>query len=120
MWEKVGIVRDARGLSEAASELEALETELDRHGLPDHNRAFNLSWHDWMNLKSLVSVSRAIAAAAAARRDSRGAHYRSDFPETGPLEHSSYTSIRADLQVSMKPVAFTRVRPGQTLLRHVA
>jgi fumarate reductase flavoprotein subunit len=73
-----------------------------------------------MNLKSLVAVSRAIAAAALARRDSRGAHFRSDFPDTGSLEHSAYTSIRADLAVSMKPVAFTRVRPGHSLLRNVA
>jgi fumarate reductase flavoprotein subunit len=120
MWEKVGIIRDAKGLAEAGGELAALETELDRIGLPDHNRAFNLSWHDWMNLKSLVSVSRAITAAALARRDSRGAHCRSDFPESGPLEHSTFTSIGADLKVAMKPVAFARVRPGQTLLRNVA
>jgi fumarate reductase flavoprotein subunit len=120
MWEKVGIIRDAKGLAEAGGELAALETELDRIGLPDHNRAFNLSWHDWMNLKSLVSVSRAIGAAALARRDSRGAHFRSDFPESGPLEHATFTSIGADLKVAMKPVAFTRVRPGQTLLRNVA
>jgi fumarate reductase flavoprotein subunit len=120
MWEKVGIIRDAGGLEQAARELVALETELDAHGLGDHNRAFNLTWHDWMNLKSLVSVSRAITAAAAARQDSRGAHFRSDHPESGPLEHSAFTSIRADLKVTMKPVAFTRVRPGQTLLRNVA
>jgi succinate dehydrogenase flavoprotein subunit len=120
MWEKVGIIRDARGLSEAAAELAALETQLDAQGLADHNRAFNLSWHDWMNLKSLVGASRAIAAAAAARRDSRGAHYLSDHPDTGPLEHSTFTSIGADLQVSMKPVVFSRIRPGQTLLEHVA
>jgi fumarate reductase flavoprotein subunit len=120
MWKRVGILRDAKGLSQAATELAALETELDAHGLADHNRAFNLTWHDWMNLKSLVAVSRAIAAAAAARRDSRGAHFRCDFPDAGPLEQSSYTSIRADLEVSMKPVVFTRVRPGHTLLRNVA
>jgi fumarate reductase flavoprotein subunit len=120
MWEKVGIIRDAKGLSEAAGELKALETQLDAQCLADHNRAFNLTWQDWMNLKSLVAVSRAIAAAALARRDSRGAHCRSDHPDTGPLEHSAFTSIGADLQVSMKPVAFTRVRPGQTLLKHVA
>jgi fumarate reductase flavoprotein subunit len=120
MWEKVGIIRDAGGLQEAQRELAALETALDTHGLADHNRAFNLSWHDWMNLKSLVAVSRTITAASLARRDSRGAHYRSDFPDTGPLEHSAFTSIGADLRVSMKPVAFTRVRPGQSLLRHVA
>jgi fumarate reductase flavoprotein subunit len=120
MWEKVGIIRDANGLSGAATELKTLETELDRHGIGDHNRAFNLTWHDWMNLKSLVAVSRAIAAAALARRDSRGAHFRSDYPDTGPLEASAYTSLRADLNVSMKPVAFTRVRPGDSLLRNVA
>jgi fumarate reductase flavoprotein subunit len=120
MWEKVGIIRDARGLAQAQAELAALETALQAHRLPDDNRAFNLSWHDWMNLKSLVAVSRAIAAAAAARRDSRGAHYRSDFPESGALETSQFTSLRADLEVTMKPVVFARVRPGQTLLRHVA
>src|SRR5437016_4404036 len=54
--------------------------------------------------------------AAIERQDSRGAHFRSDFPETGPLEESAYTSIRFD-DVAMKPVKFTRVRPGQTLLR---
>src|SRR5687767_13853952 len=48
MWEKVGIVRDAKGLAAAAGELVALETELDGQGLADHNRAFNLTWHDWM------------------------------------------------------------------------
>jgi fumarate reductase flavoprotein subunit len=120
MWEKVGIIRDAKGLEEAGSELGALETALDAHGLADHNRAFNLTWHDWMNLKSLVAVSRAITAAAVARHDSRGAHFRSDFPDSGPLEHSAFTSIGAGLTVAMKPVAFTRVRPGHTLLRNVA
>jgi fumarate reductase flavoprotein subunit len=120
MWEKVGIVRDAEGLGIAKRELFTLEKELDGHGLADHNRAFNLSWHDWMNLKNLVTVSRAITAGALARRDSRGAHFRSDYPDNSPLEHSAFTSLRADLDVSMKPVAFTRVRPGQSLLDKVA
>jgi fumarate reductase flavoprotein subunit len=123
MWEKVGIIRDSRGLEEARGTLAALETALDGYGLPDHNRAFNLGWHDWMNLKSLVTVSRAIAAAAAARRDSRGAHFRSDFPESGPLETSAFTSIRLEqkaFQIQMKAVVFTRVQPGQTLLKNVA
>ena len=123
MWEKVGIIRDGPGLEDARRELTGLETELDANGLGDHNRAFNLSWHDWMNLKSLVSVSRAVTAAAIARTDSRGAHFRSEHPESGALETSAFSSISSRdgaLQVDMKPVAFTRVRPGQTLLKHVA
>ena len=119
MWEKVGIIRDAAGLLEAQTDLNALDRALDGHSLPSAERAFNLTWHDWLNLKSLVAVSRAIDAAAIARCDSRGAHFRSDFPASGPLEQSAYTSIRNGV-VSMKPVAFTRVLPGETLLRHVA
>ena len=123
MWERVGIIRDAAGLAQAAAELSGLETELDAFGLADDNRAFNLSWHDWMNLKSLATVSRAIAAAAALRRDSRGAHFRSDHPHSGPPESAAFTSLRLQeraFRVESKPVAFTRVRPGQTLLQHVA
>jgi fumarate reductase flavoprotein subunit len=119
MWQKVGIVRDGTSLKDAQVELEALDAELDSYSLAHTERAFNLTWHDWLNLKSLVAVSRAIAAAAAARRDSRGAHFRSDFPECGALEQSTFTSIK-NMAVSMKPIAFTRVAPGQTLLRNVA
>jgi fumarate reductase flavoprotein subunit len=115
MWEKVGIIRDAAGLQQAQAELHALDGELDSYSLPLGERAFNLTWHDWLNLKSLVAVSRAIAAAALAREDSRGAHFRTDFPQTSALETSAYTSIQ-DGTVTMKPVRFTRVAPGQTLL----
>jgi fumarate reductase flavoprotein subunit len=119
MWERVGIIRDAAGLRQAQAELQGLERELDSYSLPLVERAFNLTWHDWLNLKSLLAVSRAIALAALAREDSRGAHFRADHPECGPLEQSAFTSI-TNMKVSMKPVSFTRVAPGQTLLRDVA
>ena len=120
MWERVGIIRDERGLTRALGELDALDRELETTGIGSPARAFNLSWHDWLNLKSLIAVSRSIAQSALARQDSRGAHYREDFPQTSALETSAYTSIRADGEVTMKPVAFTRVRPGQSLLKHAA
>jgi fumarate reductase flavoprotein subunit len=123
MWEKAGIIRDAAGLDSAASELRQIDEELDSHALADSSRTFNLSWHDWMNLKNLVATSRVIAHAALARKDSRGAHFREDFPESGPLETSAFTSARLAgeaLEISMKPVAFTRVKPGESLLREAA
>ena len=123
MWDKVGIIRDARGLESASRELAAIQEELEDHALAAGERAFNLSWHDWINLRNLVEVSRVIALAAAARKDSRGAHFRSDYPESGALESSTYTSARMEAslpKISMKPVAFTRVRPGQSLLKDVA
>ena len=124
MWDKVGIIRDAAPLAEAISALKGIDDELDAYSLSDHQRGFNLSWHDWMNLKSLVQVSRVITQAAIAREDSRGAHFRTDFPTAGPLESSAYTSVTMDpageLSIAMKPVVFTRVRPGQTLLKDAA
>ena len=120
MWERVGIIRDAAGLMRALGELDALDAELDKTGIGTQSRAFNLSWHDWLNLKSLISVSRVITQSALAREDSRGAHYRDDFPNTSSLDTSAFTSIKADGRVTMKPVTFTRVRPGQSLLKHAA
>jgi len=119
MWEKVGVIRDRAGLESALSELHAIAGELEATGIPDANRAFNLSWHDWLNLRSLTEVGRVIAEAALAREDSRGAHFREDFPAAGALERSAYTSARLEggrVAIGMKPVAFTRVRPGETLL----
>jgi fumarate reductase flavoprotein subunit len=118
MWEHVGIIRDGAGLQRALAELDSLEVQLESAPVT-RERAFNLTWHDWLNLKSLVAVSRAITLCALARRDSRGAHFRSDFPECGALENSAFTSI-LNGSVSMKPVRFTRVAPGHTLLRNVA
>jgi len=123
MWDRVGIIRDAAGLASAERALAAIDDALDEIALPDSRRAFNLSWHDWMNLKNLTQVSRVIAAAARAREDSRGAHFREDFPEPGALERSAYTSARlleGAVEIGSKPVTFTRVRPGDTLLKDAA
>jgi fumarate reductase flavoprotein subunit len=120
MWNDAGIARDAAGLARAADGLDRLQDELERTGVPDGNRAFNLSWHDWMNLDNLLQTSRAVVRAAQAREDSRGAHFREDFPEAGSLERSAFTRIRAregDLALEFVPVAFTRVRPGESLLQ---
>jgi fumarate reductase flavoprotein subunit len=116
MWEDAGIVRDAAGLSRARRALEALAVELGRYSLPERarDRAFNLAWHGWLDLMSLVTVSRAIVCAALGREDSRGAHYRSDFPAGGGLAASTYTRVRAgddELTCDAVPVRFTRVRP---------
>jgi fumarate reductase flavoprotein subunit len=123
MWDDVGIVRDAPSLKRADGELDELEAQLDATGVEASNLAFNLSWHDWLNLKSLILVSKSIRAAAIAREDSRGAHYRSDFPEASDLASSRYTCVtwkEGRFDIATRPVEFTRVRPGETLLKETA
>jgi len=121
MWDDAGIVRDATSLSRADATLTELAAELATYSLPRaaRDRAFNLTWHDWLNLDSLVSVSRAIVAAAVARANSRGAHYRSDFPDPGELATSTYVQVRLHdgaFACTAVPVRFERVRPGESLL----
>jgi fumarate reductase flavoprotein subunit len=119
MWNDVGVIRTRIGMERALSELDGLESDLLQCGIAGSHRAFNLTWHDWLNLRSLVEVSRAITRAALRRENSRGAHYREDSPGHGDLAASRYTVIierNADLEVSEEPVAFTIVKPGQSLL----
>jgi fumarate reductase flavoprotein subunit len=120
MWNDVGILRDARGLARGKTALDALAREIADCGVADSNRRYNLTWMDRLNLENLTLVSRAIAAAADYRRDSRGAHFREDFPQASDLAGSRYTSVSLagdQPVVSTQPVVFTRVQPGQTLLR---
>jgi len=119
MWQDVGILRTAEGLQRALTKLADLDRELSRIGVADGDRAFNLSWHDWLNLKSLIATSRVIATSALAREDSRGAHFREDHPQTGELAGSSYIVVTQhgdELAIRREPVRFTRVAPGQTIL----
>jgi fumarate reductase flavoprotein subunit len=120
MWDDAGILRDAGSLRRAALGVSDLAKEIAEAGVEGDSRCFNLTWMDRLNLENLVLTSRAIIAAAMAREDSRGAHFREDFPETSALETSTYTVARLkddDIDVTAEPVIFTRLTPGRSLLQ---
>jgi len=119
MWDEVGILRTDAGLRRGLAGLDALEEELGATGLADGDRAFNLTWHDWLNLESQIAISRVIATAALAREDSRGAHFREDFAQTGDLDGTTYTRVTAEgdrVALDMVPVDFSIVKPGESLI----
>jgi fumarate reductase flavoprotein subunit len=123
MWDDVGILRTADGLARARHELNNLATLIGSMGVADPEKRYNLTWMDRLNLENLVLVSRSICAAALARNDSRGAHFREDYPQTSDLASSCYTVARMggeSFQVTTEPVDFTRVKPGQSLLSQAA
>jgi fumarate reductase flavoprotein subunit len=123
MWDDVGVVRNERQLASALGGLAALRSELMETGLGEQRLEFNLTWHDWLNLQSLLHTSKAITLAALKRQNSRGAHYREDFPEAGDLHSSTFTVVRQsgdELSITDEPVEFTIVEPGQSLLHDAA
>jgi L-aspartate oxidase len=74
MWSKVGIVRDEEGLKNALSALDDIASR------PLNTRSWNF-----------VTLARLVAEAALARRESRGAHYRSDYPERDDANFAHHT-----------------------------
>jgi fumarate reductase flavoprotein subunit len=119
MWEDVGVMRTATGMERGLTRVAEISDALMGVGVAGDNLAFNLTWHDWLNLRSLCDVSEAITLAGLARENSRGAHYREDFLDEGDLDASYYTVITqkgSDLTVRRDPVQFTIIRPGETIL----
>ena len=79
MQSLVGIFRDQEDLRKALDGIEQLKPRLDRVRI-DGSRMFNPGWHLTRDLRSMLVISEAVARSALARRESRGAHSRIDFP----------------------------------------
>ncbi len=119
MWDEVGVMRTEAGLKRGLTRISEISDALGDIGVAADNLAFNLTWHDWLNLRSLCDISEVITKAALARDNSRGAHYREDRPEPGAMEDSYFTVARqvdGAVEVGREDVQFTIVRPGETVL----
>jgi succinate dehydrogenase/fumarate reductase flavoprotein subunit len=113
MWDKAGLVREAAGLGAALSEVERIAAGLESVGVPG-GPALNLAWQDWLNLRNQATAARLIITSALERQESRGAHYRRDFPEaaTGAPYFVRVRRAGDTVGVSREPVTFTRARPA--------
>ena len=119
MWDDVGISRTKESLLRARKRLQELASQLKQMGVGNIQREYSNTWQDWMNLQNLILVSQAVTEAALSRENSRGAHYRDDFPEPGSLEESYYTAVNLNqdgISIQNQPVQFTMIKPGQTIL----
>jgi succinate dehydrogenase / fumarate reductase, flavoprotein subunit len=79
MQSLVGIFRNEGDLQKALGELEKFKHRLE-HVRADGSRMFNPGWHLTRDLRSMVLISEAVTRSALARRESRGAHSRIDYP----------------------------------------
>jgi succinate dehydrogenase / fumarate reductase flavoprotein subunit len=83
MQDKVGIAREEKELAEAIEEIERLKARAERLGVGG-SREYNPGWHTALDLKNLLTVSEAVARAALERKESRGAHARTDYQNKDP------------------------------------
>lgn len=112
MAENVGLVREGAGLSVAAERLVTLQERYARVGLRHHGKMFNHELSAFLELGSLLDVAEAVITAAQARKESRGVHYRRDFPTLNDEGWRKHTLV---LHGSESPIAEIRpVNAGRT------
>lgn len=113
MWEKAGIVRTGEKLSEAVSELAKLKQRAEQLSAVG-GHSFNLCWQQALDLRNLITASELITQSALLREDSRGAHYREDFPKTDNenwLKNICLARDGAGLKHWTEPVKLTKLQP---------
>jgi len=109
MEDHAGVFRTEEFMAEGVQRLKEIRGRLRDVRLQDHSRVFNTARVEALELENMVDVGMAIAVSALARRESRGAHSRPDFPQRDDanwMKHSLY--FRQDDRLDFKPV---RTRP---------
>jgi len=114
-WEKLGITRDEKGLLEGLQTIQELKGKMDQVGIAG-SRVCNISWNDWLNMRNLLDASEMIGRSALERKESRGAHYRNDFPEKNNKEYLKNLFIKREKgepKIYERPVILSRLKPEE-------
>jgi succinate dehydrogenase / fumarate reductase flavoprotein subunit len=91
MQDLAGISRSEKGLKEAIEHIQAYEKRAENAHAPG-NREYNPGWHTALDLHNLLTVSQAMCLSAEQRTESRGGHFREEFPEK-TKEGSTYNTV---------------------------
>jgi succinate dehydrogenase / fumarate reductase flavoprotein subunit len=107
MQSLVGIVRTESEMRQALDGLDSLWQRARRTAITG-NREYNPGWHTALDLPNLLTVSEAITRSALERRESRGGHFRDDYPERDPSFGSFNIVLRrgpeGEMQISREPL----------------
>ncbi len=116
MDANVSVVRDAAKLTAMQQQLGELRERYGRIGIQDRGRLYNSDLTEALELGNLLDIAEAIVAGALAREESRGAHYREDFPKRDDarfLVHTLARKVEGGVAISYKPVSITRFQPQE-------
>jgi succinate dehydrogenase / fumarate reductase flavoprotein subunit len=102
MSDNVGPLRDTPRLERALRAIAELAVELGERPVGGAE-AFDMRRLEWFDLRNMLSVARIVAEAALARRESRGAHQREDFPDRRPEWRRHQFAARGSLQATPAP-----------------
>jgi fumarate reductase (CoM/CoB) subunit A len=110
MFDRVGILRDGKGLKTALDDLKRIRADL----LPKVFARDMRQLKEAVELSNMVLVSEMVTKAALFREESRGDHYRKDFPQKDDKKWLKHVVIRQRgdrMSIKTQPVTLTRMRP---------
>jgi succinate dehydrogenase / fumarate reductase flavoprotein subunit/fumarate reductase flavoprotein subunit len=112
MWEKVGLVRNGPGLQSAIDQLHMIGERAARQ-IAGAEGAFNLAWNEALDVTNICLNAELVARGALLRQESRGSHFRSDFPLPNPewLKRICLQPNGSGIDVRYIPVTFPRLVP---------
>jgi succinate dehydrogenase / fumarate reductase flavoprotein subunit len=107
MQDLVGIVRAQHEMEKALECIQLLKQRAAKVGVRG-NREYNPGWHTALDLKNLLTVSEAIARCALERKESRGGHFRDDYPDKDP-EYGKFNFVirkgqDGEMQLGREPI----------------
>jgi len=116
MWYKCGVFRTEEQLQEAAQELAKLTEEYKNVYVGDASHVYNTAFEQYFELGNLLQVSHAIVQGAIARKESRGGHFRRDFPKRDDKNFLKHTLIFKEpdgkYRAEYKDVVITKFPPN--------
>jgi succinate dehydrogenase / fumarate reductase flavoprotein subunit len=116
MMEKCGVFRDADNLKSCIAAIQALKERHKKGKVTDKGQLFNTELYEIIELGNMLEMAEIIATTALARKESRGGHYRTDFPKRDDQEFLQHTLVYpkdGELELKYKPVVITRYQPKE-------
>jgi len=114
MWEGCGVTRDREGLLRARGQIEDLARAADEISVPGPHEA-NYAWQEALDLSNQLTVAKTMVESALIREESRGSHYRSDFPDQDDENWLRFVVTRrresGGVETDFRPIEFTRRSP---------
>jgi succinate dehydrogenase / fumarate reductase flavoprotein subunit len=114
MTDYCSVFRNEKDLKQAVAELRALRQRYESVAVDNRGTTFNTDMLEALELESLLGLAETILLSALARQESRGAHFREDFPQRNDTEWLKHTLVQrtaAEPRVFSKPVVVTRFEP---------
>jgi succinate dehydrogenase / fumarate reductase flavoprotein subunit len=114
MSESCSVYRNRQGLTDALRKIQILKERYKQVGLSDKGKGFNYELEEALELGNMLDLADVVVASALNREESRGAHYRTDFPARDDsiwLKHTMAFKRPGGFEIRYKPVTVTRFEP---------